>query len=242
MENELRYSLVWQECGENSDLAKRFFVSGYVGYLPFFVYGSDLERLENKEKIELREEQLLKGILFGLYGYENKKNFWYRKDSKNTYLYLLEKLGRGYGIYHPEKLILSVAADVRKKNGSNASLVILLTGNDLLPLSSQIMSDLITDTWTVLASEKSEGIREEGLRRIIDLVYRINMDELIPQAREIVAYFGLTALIILGWEDKVDDYLPSYIYPYVNNRQLKVRIKDMLEDPKKAKIESFAME
>jgi hypothetical protein len=68
MENELRYSSVWQECGENSDLAKRFFVSGYVGYLPFFVYGSDLERLENKEKIELREEQLLKGILFGLYG------------------------------------------------------------------------------------------------------------------------------------------------------------------------------
>ena len=239
MENELRYSLVWQECGENSDLAKRFFVPGYVGYLPFFIYGSDLERLENKEKIELREEQLLKGILFGLYGYENKENFWYRKDSIKTYLYLLETLGKGFGVNHPEKLILSVAADVRKKNGSNASLVILLTGYDLLPLSSQIMSDLITDNWAVLANEKSEGFREEGLRRIVDLVYRIKMDELIPQAGEMVAYFGLTALIILGLEDKLEDYLPSYIYPYVNNRQLKIKIKEMLEDPKKAKIESF---
>lgn len=239
MENKVRYLLVWQECGENSPLADRFFVPGFVGFLPFFVYGEDLERLENKEKIELREEQLLKGILYGLNGYENIENFWYRKDSKKTYLYLLESLGRGFGIDLPEKLILDVAADVRRKNGSDASSIILLTGHDLIPESSQIMSDLITDTWTTLATEKLDGFREEGLRRIVDLVYRIKMDELIPQAGEMVAYFGLTALILLGLEEKVDDYLPNFIYLYVNNRQLKIKIKDMLEDPKKAKIESF---
>lgn len=239
MENKANYSIVWQECGENSPLAERFYVPGYVGFLPFLVYGTDHERLENKEKIELREEQLLKGILYGLNGYKNKDNFWYREESKKTYLYLLETLGKGFGFDNLEKLILSVAVDVRNKIGNNASTIILFTGHDLIPESSQIMSDLITDTWMVLATEKSDELKEVGLRKIVDLVYRIKMDELVPQAKEMVAYFGLTALIILGLEEKVQDYLRSYIYPYVNNRQLKIRIKDMLEDPKKAIIESF---
>ena len=104
------------------------------------------------------------------------------------------------------------------------------------------MSDLITDTWMILSYEKSDEFKEEGLKRIVDLVYLIKMDELVPEAREMVAYFGLTALIILDLEEKVQDYLRSYIYPYVNNRQLKIRIKDMLEDNKKATIEFFYFE
>ena len=57
------YTLVWQQVGENSPGTKRFYVPNYAGYLPFFVYGADLELLESGKEIELKEENLLKGIL-----------------------------------------------------------------------------------------------------------------------------------------------------------------------------------
>ena len=239
MENKPNYSIVWYECRENSTLAERFYVPGFVGYLPFFVSGADHERLENKENIELREEHLLKGILYGMSENEIKGPFWDAERGKETYLYLLEILGKGFKFHDLESLILSVAANARSKNGHAVSYTMLLTGVELLPKSSHIKSDLICDTWEILAGEHEIEFYEEGLHKIIDLIHQINMDEVLPQAREMIAYFGFTALMILGLEDKVDAYLHHFIYPYVENMQLKIRIKDMLENPKNAKIESF---
>ena len=42
-----RYSFVWQKCGKNSRYAERFYVPGYDGYLPFFVWGRK-DRSANK--------------------------------------------------------------------------------------------------------------------------------------------------------------------------------------------------
>ena len=54
------FSLLWQHCDNDGDLAERFYVPGYVGYLPFFLSGEDLDKFRNNRKFELREEQLLK--------------------------------------------------------------------------------------------------------------------------------------------------------------------------------------
>ena len=239
MENKTTYSIVWYECGENSTLAERFYVPGFVGYLPFFVSGADHERLENKEKIELREEHLLKGILYGINENEKKGIFWDAERGKEIYLYLLEKLGNGFGFDDLEKMILSIAANARSKNGHAVSYSMLLTGVELLPNSSKIKSDLISDIWMILSDANARDFTEEGLHKIVDLINKINMEDVIPGAREMIAYFGFTALMLLGLEDKVKDYLHQFIYPYVENMQLKIRIKSMLENPNNAKIESF---
>ena len=239
MKNKPNYTLVWKECGENSPFARRFYVPNYVGYLPFFVYGTDFELLENGKNIELREEHLLKGIFFGLHEYEKDKKPWHNEHGKQTWLYLLDVLGNCFGFENPEKMVLDIAYDVRDKNGSNASFIILQVGHELIPDSSKIMSDLICDTWAFVASENSKEIRDIELQRIVNLIYRIRMNDVSPNAREIIAYFGLSALVILCFQDKVSEYLNAFIYPYVNNQQLKEKIKTMLENPASAKVESF---
>lgn len=242
MDDSATYSIVWHECGENSSLAERFYVPGFVGYLPFFISGMDNQRLENKETIQLKEEHLLKGILYGLHDYEKKGNSWYTENGRETYLYLLDILGNGFGFSDPENLILSVAGNARSKNGHAVSYAMLLSGIDLLPNSSKIMSDLIIDLWEILSNLNIGNFYNEGLGKIVELIFKINMEDVMPQAREMISYFGFTALMILGLEDKVDEYLNNFIFPNVNNAQLKIRIREMIENPQNAKIESFEQE
>lgn len=84
-----RYGIVWQQCAANSSIAQRFFVPSYEGFLPFFLWGAELEALERKEKVEFREEHLLKGILYGLYEFDQKSNPWIKQNCRETLLYLL---------------------------------------------------------------------------------------------------------------------------------------------------------
>lgn len=239
MNNKPNYTLVWQECGENSSISKRFYVPTYVGFLPFFIYGTDVELFEEGKHIELREENLLKGIFFGLHEYDKDRKPWQNEHSKRTWLYLLDVLGTGFRFQNPEKMVLDVAYDVRRKNGSEASFIILQVGHQLIPGSSKIMSDLICDTWAFAAGTDSKETRDQELQRIVDLIYRIRMDDISPDAQEIIAYYGFSALVILGLDDKVSEYLHTFIYPYVNHRQLKENIKAMLENPASAKMELF---
>jgi len=113
---------------------------------------------------------------------------------------------------------------------------------ELLPDSSKIKSDLICDIWEILAGEHAVEFDEVGLQKIVALIHQINMSEVLPQAREVIAYFGFTALKLLGLEDQVEGYLHQFIYPYVENMQLKIRIRDMMENPQNAKIETFGQE
>ncbi len=228
--NEQKYSLVWQECGDNSKVAERFYVSGFKGYLPFFIYGSDALRLENKESVELKEDNLLKGILYGLNEFENGDGIWHDKENKSTLLYLLDVLSQGFGYQSPEKMILNVAYDTREKVGRLPSCKILETGTRLIPDSSKIKSDLIGDLWALLSSEELEDIRNYYSTKILSLVYQINMADILPQMREIIPYLGLESLIILKQYDKVENYLEEFVYPNVTDNELKRKIKHRLEN------------
>jgi hypothetical protein len=224
-----RYSIIWQECGANSRTAQRFFVPGYEGYLPFFLWGAELEAIEKKEKVELREEHLLKGILYGLYEFDHSPKPWHRKKDRETLLYLLDVLGNGFKSESPEKMILDVAYSLREKNGHGASRIVLKVGNDLIPQSSKIKSDLICDLWAVVAErgEESNDIFEE----IISLVPQIDFDQIHSDAKEIVCYYGLCAMVFLESEDGITSYLSKYVYPNVSMSKLKHKIKAFLENP-----------
>ena len=192
-----RYSIVWQECGTNSRYAERFYVPGYEGHLPFFVWGAELDSLEKNEKVELREEHLLKGILYGLYEFDHHTNPWHKKKDRETLLYLLDVLGNGFKYDSPEKMVLDIAYSVRGKNGNGASRIVLEVGNSLIPQSSKIKSDLICDLWAVI-SEKEEN--NDLFKEIITLIYQMDFSEIHSDAKEIVCYYGLCALVFTNDE------------------------------------------
>ena len=224
-----RYSTIWQRCSETGRLAERFFVPGYTGYLPFFIWGDDLKTFEERQNIELREEHLLKGILYGMYEFANVSRPWHREEDRDTLMHLLDVLGNGFKFENPEKMILDVAYSMREKNGNSASRVVLEVGNCLIPHSSKIKSDLICDLWGVI----SECNDEPGLYgEIVDLVEQLDFDEINADAKEVVCYYGFCSMIFLKKnDDEIADYLSRYIYPNVSLRKLKINIKNLLENP-----------
>ena len=223
-----RYSIIWQECGVNSRTAERFFVPGYEGYLPFFVWGDELDALEKKEKIELREEHLLKGILYGLYEFDQHPKRWHQKKDRETLLYLLDVLGNGFKFDSPEKMVLDVAYSVREKNGNGASRTILNVGDNLVPKSSRIKSDLICDLWAIISEH---GEKSDLFEEITRLVNQIDLAEINSDAKEIVCYYGLCAMVFLKKENDISNYLQKYTYPNVGMGRLKIKIKALLASP-----------
>ncbi len=191
---------------------------------------SDALGLGNKESVELKEDNLLKGILYGLNEFENGDGIWHDKENKSTLLYLLDVLSQGFGYQSPEKMILDVAYDTREKAGRLPSCKILETGTWLIPDSSKIKSDLIGDLWALLSSGELEDIRNYYSTKILSLVYQINMADILPQMREIIPYLGLESLIILKQYDKVKNYLEEFVYPNVTDNELKRKIKHRLEN------------
>lgn len=228
MEETQKYANVWIECGANSHIAERFYLPGYVGYLPFFLWGEELAAFERKEKVEFREEQLLKGILFGLYEFDHNPKLWHRKEDRATLIYLLEMLGTGFDFETPEKMILDVAFGMREKNWNGASRIVLEVGNVLIPESSEIKSSLICDLWAVAAEFGGE---DSLFEEIVSLFAQISLDEINPDEKEIACYYGLCSLIFLERKNDIPDFLSKYIYPNVSMSKLKLNITALLENP-----------
>ena len=126
-----RYSIVWQEFSEDSNIAHRFYVVGQRGYLPFFIDGENLEKLEQKQQIELNELMLLKGILVG---YNDKKMPFFEEINKKTFNDLLEILYHGFNINSLEQAVLNIACKLREENGNYASYQALKTGIEINPI------------------------------------------------------------------------------------------------------------
>jgi len=126
-------------------------------------------------------------------------------------------------------MILDVAASLREKNGSSASRIVLEVGKELVPQSSRIKSDLVCDLWELLTEQ---GEKNEVLEEILNLVPQVKLDGINADPREVICYYGLCAIVLLGREELVPAYLANYIYPNVTMSRLKHKIKALLENPK----------
>jgi hypothetical protein len=233
------FGVVWQECGPDSDVAKRFYVPGFEGWLPFFLWGTDLQALKKGEKVALRDEHLVKGIFFGLYEVDRdptQRAPWVRREDRETFLHLLDVLAGGFGFTDPEVFILDIASSIRRTNGS-ASRIVLEVGAGLIPKSSKIKSDLVCDIWScIVGDDRNEKLFEE----ITDLVPAIDLGDIQPSSKEVVCYYGFCARVLLkrkrgepnGFEDHID-YLEEYVYKNVAMPELKERIIALLGNPDK---------
>lgn len=227
--SKIQYSVVWQKCSKNSKISSRFYVPEYEGYLPFFIWGDELSAFKEKKEIQLREEQLLKGILFGLYEFDNDPKPWHQEENRKTLLYLLDVLGNGFKYETPEKMVLDVAYSLREQVGNEVSCTVLDVGRNLVPDSSPIKSDLILDLW--ILSTVSENKGKEYFERIVQLIQQIQLDKILPEAKEIICYYGFCAAVLLKKEDLISAYLEKYVYPNVTGDDLKIKIKELLDDP-----------
>lgn len=228
MEKAQKYGNVWIDCGANSRIAERFSVPGYKGYLPFFLWGDELAAFERKEKIEFREEQLLKGILFGLYEFDLNPKLWLRKEDRGTLICLLDTLGNGFGFESPEQMILEVAFSMREKDWNGASRIALEIGNVLIPESPEIICDLISDLWAIAAEFGEEASLFE---EIMNLFEQVNLEEIATDTREIICYYGFCSLVFLGRKSDIPAFLSNYIYPNISMSKLKLNITALLENP-----------
>ncbi len=228
MAEKERYMTVWQECGANSRAAERFFVPGYDGCLPFLLWGDDLATFERNQVVELREEHLLKGILYGLYEFDHKPTMWHKKKDRETLLYLLDVLRKGFKYESLEEMILNVAYTIGEKHGSGPHRIVLEVGDNLVPNSSKVKSDLICATWGVIAERENVT---ELFERIISLIKEIDFEHIHSNAKEVVCFYGLCAMVFLGNEEGVTSYLPEYVYPNVSISKLKKKVNALLENP-----------
>lgn len=232
-----KYSLVWKECSQGSDLARRFYVPEFTGFLPFFIWGADLEKMEQGGQVELHEQQLLKGILYGLYEYDNSPKPWHDLKSRQTLLHLLDVLGKGFGFKDPEMMILETAANIRELNGNVPSFKILDSGANLIPISSKIKSDWILDLWNIAADEDTEedgslSETQEGmLQQILLTIKEINFQEVHPNSREIIPFLGAYATVLLKRPRGFPEYFADYILPNVRNTALLDKMKELFSNP-----------
>lgn len=225
------HTVVWKECEAGSSLAERFHVPTFAGYLPFFVEGEDVAQAEQGHDLELNEEQLLKGILYGFAEFNAGGKPWCQETSRNTYLWLLDCLGNGFNFESPEQMILEASGRVRERSGCGASSVVLSNGVALIPTSSKIRADLVLDLWQASSEENDDVARKDSLSRIPQLIGELEMADVNASAKEAIAYYGLASLVLLGRSDATEDYLPKYIYPYVSTKALKDKVKTMVEKP-----------
>ena len=152
-----------------------------------------------------------------------------RKEDRGVLIYLLDILGKGFDFESREKTILDVASGMRENNWNGASRVVLEVGNELVPESSKIKSQLINDLWAIAAEF---GEEESLFEEIIGLLKKIDLAEINPDAREVICYYGLCSLVLLGRTSEIPAYLTDYVYPNVSTSKLKLKITALLGNPR----------
>ena len=228
-ENE-NTTTVWRCCDCNSLLAERFHVPAYEGVLPFLLSGDVDDAVSYMKSNDLQEEHLLKGILYGLYEFDYYPKPWQPKKDRETLLFLLDVLKKGFGYDNQEIMVLNVAENVRKEYGNGTSRIVLEVGNILIQQSSKIKSDLIIDLWEVICKRENNS---ELLERIVILFIQIDLSEIKSFAKEIVCFYSFCALVFLKKADRLETFLQKVIHPNVENDQIMDAVHMLLASPNK---------
>lgn len=221
------YTIIWKFMPD--DWAKGISRLQSPGAMPYFVDGEAYRCLQNKEKVELTPYALLCGIL--LSWFESEK-FWMGEQKEPLQRFLsdvLEDLRQVFDIPSVEEMILSVAASVREKHGPLPASRMLTVGNNILPGSAKIRSDLINDVWAVLEGTDQVD-RESAFRFIVSVYGGIDFEDLSANAIEVLDYVYMASLAFLGKTDERDTFFWQTASKRVSHPRLKERMFRLLED------------
>jgi len=230
MNNQIEpFSMFWLPVGDNN---RHYLVpNDYYGQIPWFIWGKKLEKYKATNRLELAEECLLKGILYGLSPNTLKLGAIYEED---VFLTILDKLQQGFHQKDREELILNVAYDIKTKNGILVALEIFRTGMYLLPESSKIKSDYIMALWEKSCENKDN---ESIYKEILELIPSIDLTTIFDSAKECICYYGFCSLFLLKHDTKLkhdtNQYIKQYIDGIITIDEIQSKIDELLNNPDK---------
>lgn len=223
------FSLFWLPVGDNN----RYYLvpDDYYGQIPWFIWGEKLKKYKATNKLELTEESLMKGILYGLSPDSHKIGAIYEKE---VLVAILDKLQEGFHQKSREELILNAAYNVKKKNGVLVSLAIYRSGMQLLPKSSPIKSDYIMALWEKACIEpEDESIYEE----ILHIIPKVDLSAINDGSKECICYYGFCSLFFLRQDTRLKhdtgEYINQYIDGVITENKIKSNINALLRESDK---------
>lgn len=166
------------------------------GTMPFFVDGEAYARLQRKESVPLTAYGLLCGIL--LSWFEPARFGAGSEQQLRRFLHdMLRSLQDELAMESLEAMVLGAAARLREDHGPLLASRALTGGHNVLPDSSPIRADLMTDVWTCL--ETLDNVDRQSAFGFLVRVYRgIDFTAVDGRAVQLLDYMHLVALRLSG--------------------------------------------
>ena len=176
-------------------------------YLPILMEKTEIEHKDEHVQIplEFSHTGLLCGILVA---------YWHDRaypDMELTRPYLkkvLDLLREGYEQWSMEELLLNAAHLIRTDYGSTVSRQALCTCMQFQPESSKIKNDYIIDTWCMAESGEA-GDLKDLFKEIINIFAEVRLEDLNPDAKQIILYIYCVALSYLGRREEARAFLEN---------------------------------
>lgn len=169
------YSIIWKQFSKDSKVGEHLNIQQDFA-LPYFVDGKDKQKFKNSNLNELSQIHLLRGILVGFFDNPPIVNTEIFKDHVKPILYDLQS---HFEYESLEKLILNIAAYIRKENGDRASFKALLAGTEICPDSSKIKFDYCADLYNLLERGQFSD-KKWGKEKLSELINQIDRKRIKP--------------------------------------------------------------
>ena len=219
-----KYSIVWQQFGPSSFIAKFYNVFGKEGAFPFFIEGENLKMFECGKKFPPDNSMLLIGILLA---YSDNSLNANTDKNKELMLSVLPNLAAGFKYESVEIMILRFSCYFRKNFSLYTAYTCLKNGLLIEPDSSKIKSYFILTIFDIWKDDPDNGY--DYMDNVIENFYPINMLDIEPQSIELVVYTTFVSVYFKS-PDKISDFREKYCNKYMYHRVLKDKIKYLLDN------------
>lgn len=187
-----KYSIIWNSFSVDTPLAKRFGITDDEVYLPHFLEGDELIKMENNQDVTIDDLQLAKGILMG-WNTTKASLVLPVNDFKPTFITIMNKLKSAFGFEDMEIFIGNLIQLIRDEIGDNAAYTALKGALGILPDNSRVKSDLIINSWRILKTDDSPD-QTSLFKDIIKYYEEINFNDIFPHLVEMLDYMYLASL------------------------------------------------
>jgi hypothetical protein len=184
------YCILWAPCPRESDVGRRIGADRDL-WLPYFVEGEALDKLDAGLGVPFDDYDLAQGILAGYF--ETPAEPSAPRDLAPYLCCALDDLVTAFKRPSLEVMVLELARGMGQRHGWALARDALRTGRALLPESPQIACDYVVALWRMLESHEAKEPRAV-LHEVLDVCPSADSATLRPMAREYLALVRLGAL------------------------------------------------
>jgi len=184
-----RYRILWAACARDSEVGRRIGAERDL-WLPYFVDGEALRRIESGQGVPLDDYELLEGLLVAFFARADDEAVGF--DPQPAFGRALDEVTRAFGRPSLEVAVLEIARALGARHGWTPARAALHTGRALVPDSAQIACDYVVASWRCL--EAGSLPVDEVAHEILVLVPNIATAGLRPIAAQYLAVVEVAAL------------------------------------------------